>query len=191
MRLWENYDTVIEGFREKHAMKGEADYRRALELARRGRRRHAERVITLLLHAISEGHSMAAHALATWYYFGIGVRKDLARAFALEKIAARHGIGEAIHNVASSYEKGKGVKKDLRRAYLAYRKAWACGDASSAYEVGRCLYYGIGTKQRRALAWKWLDRSRSSNADSSGAAVARKTRATVPKKRPSVDPPEG
>ena len=33
------------------------------------------------------------------------------------------------------------------------------GDKQSIYEVGRCMFYGIGTKRDRRLADAWLARA--------------------------------
>lgn len=113
---------------------------------------------------------MAAHALATWFIHGIGVRKDFARAVALEEIALRAGVAEAASNIAYAYESGKGVPKDLERALLFYRKAARLGDAEAAYEVGRCLFYGIGTRKNEALGRKWVRRARQTEQNRSAGA---------------------
>jgi TPR repeat protein len=91
-------------------------YARALELARRGRRKYASQVVPLLDQAAANGHSMAAHALASWYIHGIGVRKDYALAAALERQAARAGIAEAVFNLGSeqiaAHEQGGATGRD-------------------------------------------------------------------------------
>ncbi len=141
-------------------MSVEEKYEKALALAKRGRRKHTKEVIPLLRAAADGGHPMAAHALATWYFFGIGLRKNFAIAVALEERAARSGIVEAIFNLAHAYETGEGVKKDQPKAVRLYRRAAALGDAVAAYEVGRCLYYGIGTVRNERLGSKWVKKSK-------------------------------
>lgn len=140
-------------------MSPSAMYEQALALGKKGRKLHAPRVISLLRAAADAGHAMAAHALATWYIHGIGLRKNFKSAVQLEKIAARAGIAEAIFNLAFSYETGRGVVKDTREALRQYRRAARLGDVDAMYEVGRCLFYGIGTPENRRLGRKWLDRS--------------------------------
>jgi TPR repeat protein len=138
-----------------------ADYRRALALARRGRVRHAKEVTSLLKGAAQSGHAMAAHALATWYIYGIGVRKNFATAMMLEEQAARAGILDAICNLARAYETGKGVQKDASKSHRLYRRASALGDVGAPYEVGRQLFYGIGIRPNERLARKWIARSKT------------------------------
>ncbi|MES1185391.1 MAG: hypothetical protein ABUL60_16385 [Myxococcales bacterium] len=94
---------------------------------------------------------MATHALATWYIYGIGVRKNLAVAARLEAKAARAGIAEAAFNLAYSYESGKGVEKDERQGLRLYRRAARLGDHDAVYAVGRCIFYGVGGP--RTSAW--------------------------------------
>src|SRR5260221_8335384 len=139
----------------------EAKYDRALALARNGREKNASRVLPLLRDAANAGHAMAAHALATWYIHGIGVRRDFATAAKLEAQASRAGVAEAAFNLAYSYESGKGVEKDERRALRLYRRAARLGDADAVYEVGRCIFYGIGAPKNERLGQKWIDRAGS------------------------------
>ena len=136
-------------------------YEKALLLAKRGRRKYASRVVALLQAAVDCGHAQAAHALATWYIHGIGVRRNFAHAIALEKIAARANIAPAIYNLAFAYESGRGVDKNTRKAFLLYRKGARLGDVDAMYEVGRCLFYGIGTKENKLTARRWIEKSES------------------------------
>ena len=144
---------------ERQSETSEDQYRQALRLAKKGRRRQAGRIIPLLRAATERGHAMAAHALATWYIHGIGVRKNFALAVELEQVAAAARIPDALYNLAFAYETGKGVKRDERRAFELYRRAAKAGDRGAAYEVGRCFFYGIGTRVNRVLGRKWLARS--------------------------------
>jgi uncharacterized protein len=155
--------------RSGHDENASVMYERALALAKRGRRAQAPRVIPLLQAAAGAGHAMAAHALATWYIHGIGVRRDFAAAMALEKVAARAGIVDAISNLAFAYEAGKGVDKDPREALRLYRQAARLGDADAMYEVGRCLFYGVGTQKNERLGRKWINRSTEASGSGSAA----------------------
>ena len=140
----------------------DAMYARALALAKKGRKAQAHRVLPLLRAAADGGHAMAAHALASWYIHGIGVRKNFRVAVALEEVAARAGIVEAIFNLAFAYEAGRGVEKDTEKALRLYRRAAGRGDSEGMYEVGRCIFYGIGTSKNEQLGRKWLQRSQRS-----------------------------
>jgi uncharacterized protein len=135
-------------------------YRQAQNLVRRGRKRYAQLVIPMLRAAATAGHAMASHALATWYIHGLGVRKNFVKAIQLEEQAARSGIVDAISNLAFAYETGKGVQKDQAKAFRLYRRAATLGGADAAYEVGRCLFYGIGTRRNERLGRTWLEKSK-------------------------------
>jgi TPR repeat protein len=147
---------------QKHSTEiagAEVMYQQALALAKRGRKGQAQRALPLLRAAADAGHAMAAHALATWYIHGIGVRKNFRAAVALERIAARAGIVEAIFNLAFAHEMGRGTQKDTTRALRLYRSAAAKGDRDAMYEVGRCVFYGIGTDKNERLGRKWIERA--------------------------------
>ncbi|MES1185390.1 MAG: tetratricopeptide repeat protein [Myxococcales bacterium] len=134
-------------------------YSEALAMARNGETRT---VVPLLRAAATAGHAMAAHALAIWYLRGIGVRKNFAKAVALERIAAQAGISEAIYNLAISHEKGQGAKRNPVEALRLYRAAARRGDVDAMYDVGRCLFYGIGTAKNERLGRRWVLRSEAS-----------------------------
>ena len=144
---------------QKRSTDAEVMYQEALTLARRGRKAQAHRALPLLRAAADCGHAMAAHALATWYIHGIGVRKNFRVAVALEEVAARAGIPEAVFNLAFAYETGRGAKKDGAKALKLYRRAATLGDKDAIYEVGRCIFYGIGTGKNERLGRKWIERS--------------------------------
>ena len=150
---------VRAGTTNPEELKPQEMYERALRLAEDDREAHANEVVLLLEGAANAGHAKAAHALATWYIHGIGVRKNFKKAVALETVAARSGITEALYNLAFAYETGRGTKKDEAKAFQLYREAARDGDADAMHEVGRCLYYGIGTPKNERLGRRWIDRS--------------------------------
>lgn len=102
----------------------------------------------------------AAYALATWYLHGIYVKKDLKRGvkFLRQAISTEY-IPEAFYDLAISYEKGLGIKKDEKKAYDLYLNAAIWGHKKSYFEVGRCLFYGLGVSKNKSLARSWLKRA--------------------------------
>jgi TPR repeat protein len=136
-------------------------YQLALAMARRGRGQHTDRVVPILQAAAGRGHPMAAHALAIWHIRGIGVRKNFAKAVALEKIAARAGISEALYNLGFAHETGRGAQRDRRKAFRYYVRAARLRDAAATYEVGRCLFYGLGTTRNERLGKRWIARAKA------------------------------
>lgn len=121
-----------------------------------------EKAFQLLQSAHKKGDAHASYALATWYYHGAYVEKNLKKAVSLAKAAvAKENIAEAFFNLAVSYERGEGIVKNESKAYELYLKAAIWGDEQAFYEVGRCLFHGIGTSQNKRLARVWLERART------------------------------
>jgi TPR repeat protein len=116
----------------------------------------------LLREAVGQGSAAATYALATWYLFGKEpfVSQDLAEAARLLKLAAKGGIPDAMFDLAVSYEKGKGLEQNKSKAFEYYLKAAIRGDAKAVFDVGRCLFWGIGVSEDRRLAQFWLDRAK-------------------------------
>lgn len=124
------------------------------------RRPNFVRVRRLLDRALAGGSPDAAYALGTWYLFGHHVPQNERRAFRLLRDAAEARVADALLYVAICHEKGVGTKTSLGRAFEYYVLAALHGESSALFEVGRCLYYGIGVAKSRRLAWLWLDRAK-------------------------------
>ncbi len=116
----------------------------------------------MLQDAFAMGDADATYALATWHLFGQPpyIAKNPKEAVRLFKIAASGGASDAMYDLAVSYEVGTGIERNLRRAFQNYVRAALHGNSKAIYEVGRCLYYGIGVAKDRVTAGIWLDRSR-------------------------------
>lgn len=106
------------------------------------------------------GDATAAYALGTWYLHGAHVKKDIAKGTELLRQAATENVLSALYDLAVSHENGIGTKKNARKAYELYLGAAIWGHQQSYYEVGRCLFYGIGVRRSRAFAAVWLDRAK-------------------------------
>jgi len=119
-----------------------------------------KKALKLLQQAYKLHDAGAAYALATWYLHGTHVRKNLKKGTTLLKEAvSRENIPSALYDLAVSYEKGTGTNKSLKKAYTYYLQAALWGEKDAFYEVGRCLYHGIGIKRDKSLANIWLDRA--------------------------------
>jgi TPR repeat protein len=114
-----------------------------------------------LQRASDKGDASAAYALGTWHLHGKHVKVDMRRGAVLLKQAAAANIPEALYDLAVCYEKGAGVRESEKKAYELYLRAALWGDRQSIYEVGRCLFYGIGADRNRRLARFWLTRAKS------------------------------
>ena len=144
-------------------------YETALRLAQQRREKglpQTKKVYDLLLKAERRGDARAVYALATWYLHGSEFTKiNIRRATSMLRKAADGNVADANYDLAVSYAKGVGLKKSPQRAFEYYTKAALLGDAQAHAEVGRMLYWGIGTARNRRLARIWLDRGESLGAD--------------------------
>ena len=62
-------------------------------------------------------------------------------------------------DLAVCYETGSGVVRDLEKAFILFKKSAKYGDMNAIFEVGRMMYYGIGTAKDQAKAQPWLERA--------------------------------
>jgi TPR repeat protein len=136
-------------------------YGRALAIAENNDsdRSSLKKVFGLLTKANEAGDSRATYAIGTWYLFGKYVEKDLKKGYQYIKVAAEKNNPDALYDLAVFYEKGVVVRKNCKTAFKLYLKAALHEDRKSFYEVGRCLFHGIGVKQDKVQANIWLDRA--------------------------------
>ncbi|MCW1926256.1 sel1 repeat family protein [Luteolibacter arcticus] len=95
---------------------------------------------------------MGMHLLASLYYQGHGVEKDLVRAVALFEAAAAKGYRASQANLGLMYQKGDGVKKDITKAISYYAAAGKQGDLQSAFNLGQIYRKGDGVEKDPAKA---------------------------------------
>lgn len=91
--------------------------------------------------ALAEGgYPLAECQVGYFYHEGLGVEKDLSKAFEWTKRAAEHGDRDAQYNLAGLYEEGTGTEADLERAEYWYQQA-----AKQHHELAikRCRELGI------------------------------------------------
>ena len=76
--------------------------------------------------ALAEGGYPLAECQVGYFYLeGLGVERDLSKAFEWTKKAAGHGDWDAQYNLASFYEEGIGTQADLDLAKYWYQQAAA------------------------------------------------------------------
>lgn len=73
------------------------------------------------------GYPLAECQVGYFYLEGIGVEKDLERAFYWTERGAAHGDRDAQYNLAQMYEQGIGTKADQEKALCWYGAACAQG----------------------------------------------------------------
>lgn len=137
---------------------GKAEYNKATKEAQKDKA-DLVAVLALLERAIELGSHDAQYALATWYLFGKGVKRDYTKAVKLLRKCA-NSVANASYDLAVCYEKGKGVEQDKATAFQYYMQSALLGDNQAYFEVGRCFFYGIGVKKNRSLGGLWIEKAK-------------------------------
>jgi len=97
----------------------------------------------------------ALFALATLYYNGELIPKDISKAISLYKKAAQKGDILSNYNLGYIYQHGVGVKRGLKEAFNYYKRAARKGYLDAEYNLATLYYTGQGTKKdlQKALFW--------------------------------------
>ncbi len=90
-----------------------------------------------------QGYPLAECQIGYFYYDGLGVEKDLAKAVYWTRRAADHGDRDGEFNLAWFHEDGIGVERDMEQAIFWYRKA-ALQDHDLA--IQKCKELGVDHK---------------------------------------------
>ena len=105
--------------------------------------------------AAAAGSPAGKHLLASLYYQGHGVPKDLARAVALFTEAADAGFPPSMANLALMYSVGDGVPKNEGKARSYGRRAAESGDIQSQFNLGQSYRKGAGVPKDDVQAAFW------------------------------------
>ncbi|MGD2093020.1 MAG: tetratricopeptide repeat protein [Candidatus Aminicenantes bacterium] len=119
-----------------------------------------ELAFSLFEQAHESGDPRATYAIATWYFVGDYVKKDINKAVVLLKQSAKKKVPDAMYGLAISYEKGVGVKKGKKRAFDLYLKAALRNHHQSVEEVARCYWFGIGINSNKRVSRIWYERAK-------------------------------
>lgn len=87
-----------------------------------------------------QGYPLAECQIGYFYYEGLGVEKDIAKAVYWTRRAADHGDRDGQCNLAWFHEDGIGVERDVEQAMFWYRKAALQGHGLA---IERCRELGI------------------------------------------------
>ena len=102
------------------------------------------------------GDHRAMYALGSMYAAGLGVEKDLKKAFDLFKEAASNGRADAMHKLGLMYEEGLGTKKSNKKAIRYYQKSAKKGYPLGQYRLGLMYMNGSGVKKSTVNAYAWM-----------------------------------
>lgn len=124
-----------------------------------GTEQNAEKAFEWGLKAAKNGSKGAMETLYRMYLDGFGVEKNEAEALKwLQKAVEGNGASpRAMATLGECYENGSlGLAVDLEKALGLYRKAAEEKNVRGIYDLGRCLWKGIGTTQDTGEALRWL-----------------------------------
>lgn len=103
----------------------------------------------------AEKNAAGKHLLASMYYQGYGVEKDINKALKLFEQAANENYRPSIANLGVMYAHGDGVKQDYKKAHSYYLKAAKLGDTQSAFNLGQFYRKGAGVEKNNEQAAHW------------------------------------
>ena len=92
------------------------------------------------LELAEKGYPLAECQVGYFYLEGLGVEKDLSKAFYWTQRAADHGDRDGQYNLASFYEEGIGVDTDMEKAKNWYKLSALQGHNLS---VEKCKELGV------------------------------------------------
>ena len=126
---------------------------RALDKAGRG-----EEAAALNVVAMKAGYLGGYHNMGNLYRKGLGVEKDLKKAFELYMYAAERGHPEDQSNIGYMYLRGDGVDVDYKQAMVWLSKATAQNWATAYDKIGLLYQNGWGVKKDAARAFEAFEK---------------------------------
>jgi uncharacterized protein len=127
-------------------------YASLIELSRT--RTDYRKYMTLLDTAMMAGDDHACYALSSMYlhgnvFEGVDWKVDAKHGLRLLRRASR-SVHLAMTELASFYETGEfGLRPNAKKAFELFSRAVKFGSVSSRFHLGRCYYFGVGTKVDR------------------------------------------
>ena len=128
---------------------------RALDKAGRG-----EEAAALNLIVMKAGYLGGYHNMGNLYRKGLGVEKDLKKAFELYMYAAERGHPEDQSNVGYMYMRGDGVDVDYKQSMVWLDKATAQNWATAYDKIGLLYLNGWGVKKDPATGLRGVRQGR-------------------------------
>jgi len=102
--------------------------------------------------AADRSDPMGLHLMASLYYQGHGVDRDLSRAVELFTAAAEKGSRPSQANLGLMYQNGDGVERDMDKAISYFEAASKQGDLQSAFLLGQIYRKGDGVQADQTKA---------------------------------------
>lgn len=118
-----------------------------------------DQIVTALLPCADAGDAMAENYVGLLYLNGLGVEKDLAKAFTYIEKAAQNNNAVAQFNLGNMYRAGQGCDINMIKAVEWFQKAADAKNDRAAYSLGYMYYKGYGVSQDYKQAVSWFEKS--------------------------------
>ncbi|KAF0536876.1 calmodulin-dependent protein kinase [Gigaspora margarita] len=90
------------------------------------------------------------------YEYGIGVEKDVNKAFIHYRKSAEMNNPNGIYQVGYCYYLGIGVEIDMHKAFVYYLKSAEAGNSTGIFKTAVCYNHGIGVEKSEDKCKYWL-----------------------------------
>ena len=114
-----------------------------------------DQALKMLADLAEKGNADAMNGLGSFYYRGLGVDKDYAKATRWFAKAAEKGQVQAMYSLGCCSYQGHGVPKDMAASLRWFTKAGEQGHAEGAYNAGMLHAGGQGTPADKDKARTW------------------------------------
>lgn len=112
---------------------------------------------TTIADTISTTRADDANKIAKMYHSGMGVSRDMKKAFEFYQIAAELGNTDAQVDLGDIYYYGKETAQSYEKANYWYEKAAKNGNATAQMNLGYAYLNGEGVEMNYAKARNWLE----------------------------------
>lgn len=116
-----------------------------------------------LKRAAQQNHPQGTFKFSDCLYYGVGIPKNLAKAFEFALVAAKLGNVDGMNSVAYAYQHGEGTDADPVLSTFWYRQAAERGQPDAQNSLGTAYECGRGVEVNEAEATLWYRKSAEQN----------------------------
>lgn len=113
--------------------------------------------VTWINKSASKNYSPAIYKLGIFFKYGIGVSKDMNKAYSLFDLASNKGNTLGTYTRGYMHYKGLGCTQDYKKAFDDFYICANAGNAASMYMLGLCYRNGFGVEKNRNESNMWLE----------------------------------
>lgn len=118
-----------------------------------------DKIFQDLLPCADTGEVLAQNYIGLMYLNGLGVEKDVVKAFSYIEQAAKNNYTLAQFNLGNMYREGQGCSINMTKAVEWFQKAADNKNSRAAYSLGYMYLKGYGVKQDYVQAVSWFEKS--------------------------------